>query len=107
PDRPPAAPRHRLAGSRPRPNPRLSPRRQALPALRHDRPFGTVRRRHPPNRVLVPALPAGSAAMSATIEVRCEPAVSGWTCRVHVEDGRAATDHDVAVTAADLARLAP
>jgi hypothetical protein len=45
--------------------------------------------------------------VSSAVEVRCGPADGGWSCRVHVDDGRAVTDHEVTVTAADLARLAP
>ena len=45
--------------------------------------------------------------MSPSIEVVCEPAGQGWTCRVRVTGDGPATDHEVAVAAADLARLAP
>ena len=46
------------------------------------------------------------------LDVRCEPTPggTGWTCRVtvgHPGDSGAPTTHDVAVSAADLARLAP
>lgn len=43
------------------------------------------------------------------VAVTCEPDPGGWTCRVTVGDparGRQ-TEHMVAVTSADLARLAP
>jgi hypothetical protein len=40
------------------------------------------------------------------IEVSCEPAAGGWTCRVTVSEGRSSTTHDVSVTSADLGRLA-
>ena len=43
------------------------------------------------------------------VAVTCEPAGTGWTCRVVVgnpDDGRP-TEHEVAVTPEDLARLAP
>jgi hypothetical protein len=45
--------------------------------------------------------------MSDTIDVRCEPTEDGWTCHVTVSGRGTATAHDVAVAAADLARLAP
>ncbi len=45
--------------------------------------------------------------MSDTIDVHCEPAASGWTCRVTVSGRGTETRHDVTVGAADLARLAP
>lgn len=41
------------------------------------------------------------------VDVACEPAPGGWTCRVTVAGPRAATTHVVSVSAADLARLAP
>jgi hypothetical protein len=43
------------------------------------------------------------------LDVRCEPMPdgAGWTCRVRVGGPGAPTTHDVAVSAADLARLAP
>jgi hypothetical protein len=45
---------------------------------------------------------------SATrIDVTCAPATGGWTCRVTVDGPAAATTHEVAVSAADLARLSP
>jgi hypothetical protein len=43
------------------------------------------------------------------IEVTCKPGAGGWTCVVTVGDparGRP-TEHEVAVSQADLARLAP
>jgi hypothetical protein len=43
-----------------------------------------------------------------TVDVACEPAGGGWTCRVRVDDERgAATEHEVRVPVADLRRLAP
>jgi hypothetical protein len=45
--------------------------------------------------------------MAATIEVLCEPAGDGWACRVTVREGGSSTTHEVAVSSADLARLAP
>jgi hypothetical protein len=41
------------------------------------------------------------------VGVRCEPAPGGWSCRVIVGGPGAPTTHDVTVSAADLARLAP
>jgi hypothetical protein len=43
------------------------------------------------------------------VDVRCEPKPggTGWTCRVTVGGPGAPTTHDVAVSATDLARLAP
>lgn len=42
------------------------------------------------------------------IEVHCVRVTGGWTCAVSVDDGHGApTDHEVAVAAADLERLAP
>ena len=43
------------------------------------------------------------------IDVRCEsvPGGAGWSCRVIVGGAGAPTAHEVSVTAADLARLAP
>jgi hypothetical protein len=41
------------------------------------------------------------------VEVCCEPAPGGWTCRVDVGGRGAPTEHLVSVSAADLARLAP
>jgi hypothetical protein len=41
------------------------------------------------------------------VTVRCEPTVDGWRCRVRVGDDAGATEHEVAVPAAELARLAP
>jgi hypothetical protein len=43
------------------------------------------------------------------VDVRCEPGPggAGWTCRVTVGGPAAPTTHDVAVSEADLARLAP
>jgi hypothetical protein len=45
--------------------------------------------------------------MTEPIDVHCEPAPGGWTCRVDVGDSGAPTTHVVNVSAADLARLAP
>ncbi len=42
-----------------------------------------------------------------TIDVTCEAAGAGWSCRVTVDDGRGASNHDVSVAAADLERLDP
>jgi hypothetical protein len=41
------------------------------------------------------------------VDVRCEPAPGGWTCRVVVGGPRAPTTHVVGVSTAALARLAP
>lgn len=41
------------------------------------------------------------------VEVACRPAPDGWACRVRLAEGGRATEHEVAVAAADLARLAP
>jgi len=41
------------------------------------------------------------------IDVRCEPASDGWTCRVMVGAGAGATRHQVRVDRDDLRRLAP
>jgi hypothetical protein len=41
------------------------------------------------------------------VDVRCEPAPGGWTCRVEVGGPGAATVHVVSVAASDLGRLAP
>ena len=45
--------------------------------------------------------------MSQSVEVVCEPASDGWSCRVRVTGAGPATDHGVTVAAADLERLAP
>ena len=47
--------------------------------------------------------------MTEPMDVRCEPAPggTGWTCRVTVGGPGTTTMHEVTVTAADLARLAP
>jgi hypothetical protein len=45
--------------------------------------------------------------MSDRVDVTCEPAAGGWTCRVTVGGPGAPTTHDVSVSAGDLARLAP
>jgi hypothetical protein len=45
--------------------------------------------------------------MTATVNVRCEPAAGGWTCHVTVTEGASSTTHGVTVAAGDLARLAP
>ena len=46
--------------------------------------------------------------MSWSVDVSCtgSPA-AGWTCFVAIRDGGAASEHEVRVTSADLARLAP
>ena len=41
------------------------------------------------------------------IDVLCATTDAGWTCAVSVDDGGSATTHEVAVSRADLARLAP
>lgn len=45
--------------------------------------------------------------MSDTIDVRCDPAGDGWTCRVTVTGRGSATTHEVRVSTADLGRLDP
>jgi hypothetical protein len=45
--------------------------------------------------------------VTPSIDVRCGPAGNGWECRVTVSQGASRTSHDVRLTAADLARLAP
>lgn len=47
--------------------------------------------------------------MTDPIDVRCAPESggTGWSCQVTVGGAGAPTTHEVAVTAADLARLAP
>jgi hypothetical protein len=45
--------------------------------------------------------------MSPPVSVHCERAGSGWTCHVTVGGPGTPTQHDVAVSAADLQRLAP
>jgi len=45
--------------------------------------------------------------MPKDVEVACEPASGGWTCRVTVGGRGAPTAHEVTVRAEDLARLAP
>jgi hypothetical protein len=46
--------------------------------------------------------------MAATaIDVRCEPAEGGWRCVVRLTDAAGTGEHEVAVGAADLARLEP
>ena len=45
--------------------------------------------------------------MAAMIDVACSPAGDGWTCRVTVHEGASSTTHEVNVSSADLARLAP
>jgi len=39
--------------------------------------------------------------------VRCTPAADGWACRVDIAEGGRTTHHEVTVSAAELARLAP
>lgn len=47
--------------------------------------------------------------MTDPIDVRCapDPGGTGWSCRVTLGGAGAPTTHEVAVRAADLARLAP
>ena len=45
--------------------------------------------------------------MSETIAVDCRQTSEGWLCDVRLGDDPAATRHQVAVRAADLARLDP
>ena len=47
--------------------------------------------------------------MSAThdVDVRCELATGGWTCRVTVGEDAGRTTHEVGVTATELERLDP
>jgi hypothetical protein len=45
--------------------------------------------------------------MAASIDVTCEPARSGFSCRVTVREGASSTTHHVTVSGSDLARLAP
>lgn len=45
--------------------------------------------------------------MHPSIDVRCSSAAGGWACHVTVTEDGTATSHDVSVTPADLARLAP
>ena len=40
------------------------------------------------------------------IDVRCEPAGDGWSCRVTVREGASSTSHDVRVRREDLERFA-
>ncbi len=42
-----------------------------------------------------------------TLTVACRPAGKGWSCQVTVGRDANATTHEVGLTAADLARLAP
>ena len=41
------------------------------------------------------------------IDVLCATTDAGWTCAVSVDGGGTSTTHEVAVSRADLARLAP
>jgi hypothetical protein len=41
------------------------------------------------------------------LDVRCDPDAGGWSCQVTVGDDPAATSHEVAVSTATLANLAP
>ncbi|CAN5770787.1 hypothetical protein BH23CHL7_BH23CHL7_05590 [soil metagenome] len=41
------------------------------------------------------------------LRVDCRPSSTGWLCRVTVGDDPAATEHEVEVTTATLARFAP
>jgi hypothetical protein len=45
--------------------------------------------------------------MEPTIDVRCGTAPGGWECHVTVTEGVTSTSHEVSVTSAELARLAP
>ena len=45
--------------------------------------------------------------MTEAIDVCCEPAPGGWTCRVEVGGPGTLTSHVLNLSAADLARLAP
>ncbi len=45
--------------------------------------------------------------LQTDVVVACVPAPGGWSCRVTVGGRGPATSHDVSVSAADLARLAP
>lgn len=45
--------------------------------------------------------------MSDEIEVACEPAGDGWSCRVRVGRDAQATEHQVTVSSAELAAYAP
>lgn len=45
--------------------------------------------------------------MTAAVDVRCTEAAGGWTCLVRLTDADGSGDHEVRVTEADLARLAP
>jgi hypothetical protein len=51
--------------------------------------------------------PPGYRGPMVDVEVRCEPQGAGWTCRVRISGDGPATEHEVTVSAADLARLAP
>jgi len=41
-----------------------------------------------------------------TVEVQCEPAGTGWRCRVTIADGSGTSAHDVTVALADVRRFA-
>jgi hypothetical protein len=41
------------------------------------------------------------------IAVRCEPAADAWVCHVEVTESGSRSAHEVMVSAAELARLAP
>jgi hypothetical protein len=45
--------------------------------------------------------------MTEALAIDCRPTPDGWTCSVHVGSGRDSTAHQVAVSAAELERLAP
>lgn len=45
--------------------------------------------------------------MTTSVSARCVPSAGGWSCRVVVGGPGAPTIHEVAVSTADLARLAP
>ena len=43
-----------------------------------------------------------------SIDIDCRPAAEGWTCTVRLADeNRGSTNHEVTVSTADFARLAP
>ncbi|HYI22660.1 MAG TPA: hypothetical protein VEX62_08500 [Candidatus Limnocylindrales bacterium] len=42
-----------------------------------------------------------------SVSVVCQPAGPGWACRVRVGDGADATEHEVSVSAEEMARFAP
>jgi hypothetical protein len=42
-----------------------------------------------------------------TIDVTCDPAADGWSCRVRVTDAGGSSEHEVGVGRGDLERLEP